>query len=296
MTDRRVRDEYEFLEELGRGSFSVVWKAKNKKTGDAQAIKVISKKELVDKKTARRLQTEVDILTKVKHPNIIALTDLFDEPDNLYMVMQLVTGGELFDKIMKKGQYSEKDACAVIHKVVAAIHYLHGHNIAHRDLKPENLLVHGDDDTQVMISDFGLSRIIGDNSMMSTACGTPYYVAPEVIKAEQYSKEVDMWSIGVITYFILCGYPPFMGESLQQIFESIQNCEYDFPAVEWDNISSSAKDFIKKLLTTDPRKRMTAEQGLTHPWLLSGGSEGRIKTEKFSSSKQSLKLMKTNSK
>jgi len=234
----------------------------------------------------------VDILTKVKHPNIIALKDLFDEPDSLYMVMQLVTGGELFDKIMKKGQYSEKDACAVMQKVAAAISYLHHQNIAHRDLKPENLLVHGDDDTQVMISDFGLSRIIGDQSMMSTACGTPYYVAPEVIKAEPYSKEVDMWSIGVITYFILCGYPPFMGESLQQIFESIQNCEYEFPAVDWDNISSAAKDFIKKLLVLDPRKRLTADQSLQHPWLLSGGSEGKIKTERFSSSRQSLKNMK----
>jgi len=296
MTDRKAKDEYESLQELGRGSFSVVWKAKNKKTGEESAIKVISKINLTDKKTAKRLQTEVDILTKVKHPHIIALKDLFDEPDNLYMVMQLVTGGELFDRIMKKGQYSEKDACAVIIKVVAAISYLHGHNIAHRDLKPENLLVQGDDDTQVMISDFGLSRIIGDNSMMSTACGTPYYVAPEVIKAEAYSKEVDMWSIGVITYFILCGYPPFMGESLQQIFESIQNCEYDFPSVEWDNISTSAKDFIKKLLVLEPRRRMTAEQSANHPWLLSGGAEGRIKTEKFSSSKQSLRAMKGNSK
>jgi len=278
-----------------QASFSVVWKARNKRSGDEVAIKVISKKELADKKTAKRLQTEVDILTKVKHVNIIALKDLFDEPDNLFMVMQLVTGGELFDKIMKKGQYSEKDACAVMQKVVGAIHYLHQHNIAHRDLKPENLLVHGDDDTKVMISDFGLSRIIGDNSMMSTACGTPYYVAPEVIKADPYSKEVDMWSIGVIAYFILCGYPPFMGESLQQIFECIQTCEYEFPAVEWDAISSSAKDFIKRLLVLDPRKRLTAEQSLQHPWLLSGGAEGRIKTERFSSSKQSLRAMKGNS-
>jgi len=280
-----------FYLQIIRGSFSVVYKGKNKNTGEEVAIKVITKKDInTDKKSAKRLQTEVDILTKVKHPNIVALKDLFDEPENLYMVMQLVTGGELFDKIVKKGQYSEKDACAVLVKIVEAIYYLHSQNIAHRDLKPENLLVQANDDTHVMISDFGLSRIIGEDSLMTTACGTPYYVAPEVIKAEAYSKDVDMWSIGVITYFILCGYPPFMGENLQQIFEVIQNCEYEFPSNDWDKISGNAKDFIKLLLVADPTKRLTAELALKHPWLLSGGaSEGKINTSSFSSTKMLVK-------
>eukprot|EP01117_Protostelium_nocturnum_P000433 TRINITY_DN104_c0_g1_i1.p1 TRINITY_DN104_c0_g1~~TRINITY_DN104_c0_g1_i1.p1 ORF type:complete len:261 (-),score=90.04 TRINITY_DN104_c0_g1_i1:169-951(-) len=231
-------------------------------------MKVIKKAAInVDPKTQKRYHTEVEILKTVDHPHIISLKDLINTKDKLYLVMELVNGGELFDKIVEKGSYSEKDACAVVYKVLDAIQYLHTKNIAHRDLKPENLLLKSLDDTHVMLSDFGLSRILGEESLMSTACGTPYYVAPEVVKAVSYTKEVDMWSVGVITYFLLAGFPPFMGEKLTDIVEQILEADFSFPAPYWDEVSDVAKDFISKLLVIDPRARATADQALKHPWL-----------------------------
>jgi len=155
-----------------------------------------------------------------------------------------------------------------VRKIVSAIEYLHKQNIAHRDLKPENLLVKSvEDDTEVKIADFGLSKIIDKDKMMQTACGTPGYVAPEVLNAEGYDKEVDMWSVGVITYILLCGFPPFYSESVPEVFEQIMKAEYDYPEEYWDEISAEAKDFIDHLLVVDVAKRLTAEQSLNHPWL-----------------------------
>jgi len=159
-------------------------------------------------------------------------------------------------KLLKKGQYSEKDASIVVGKMLSAVEYLHSLNIAHRDLKPENLLLKGGvADTDVMLSDFGLSKIIGVESMMETACGTPYYVAPEVLSATGYDKEVDLWSVGVITYLLLCGFPPFYGESLPEVFEQIMKAEFDFPEPYWNDISKEAKDLISKLLVVDAKKK-----------------------------------------
>jgi len=270
MAARKIEDEYELKEELGKGSFSVVHRAISKATKEEVAIKVIQKSLVaVDDKTKKRLATEVEILRKVNHPNIIPLKDIIDTTDKLYLVMELVSGGELFDKIVEKGFYSEKEAASVVRKVISAIQYLHSINIAHRDLKPENLLLKKGDDTHVMISDFGLSRILGEDSLMSTACGTPYYVAPEILKANPYTKDVDMWSIGVITYFLLAGFPPFMGDNLPEIVEQIVNADYSFPSPYWDEVSTEAKDFVKKLLVVEPEKRLTADQCLAHPWLVS---------------------------
>jgi len=203
----------------------------------------------------------------VRHPNIVSLVNIVDTPETLYLVMELVEGGELFDKIVAKGYYSERDACSVINKVTDAIQYLHSLNIVHRDLKPENLLVRNEDDTHVMVSDFGLGRILGDNSLMSTACGTPYYVAPEVLQAMGYSKGVDMWSLGVITYFVLSGFPPFMGDQMQEVVEQIMTADYEFPSPYWDNVTPEAKDFLKKLLVVEPTQRLSAEAALNHIWL-----------------------------
>jgi calcium/calmodulin-dependent protein kinase I len=285
MAARKVEDEYELKEELGKGSFSVVLRAINKVTKEEVAIKVIQKSVVaVDEKTRKRLATEVEILRKVNHPNIIPLKDIIDTSDKLYLVMELVSGGELFDKIVEKGFYSEKEAASVVKKVISAIQYLHSIHIAHRDLKPENLLLKKGDDTHVMISDFGLSRILGEDSLMSTACGTPYYVAPEILKANPYTKDVDMWSIGVITYFLLAGFPPFMGDNLPEIVEQIVNADYSFPSPYWDEVSKEAKDFVKKLLVLEPEKRLTAEQALNHAWLLSNN----LNEKPLNSDKQKL--------
>jgi calcium/calmodulin-dependent protein kinase I len=267
-----VSSVYEMKQELGKGAFSVVYLAVNKNTGEKVAIKIIDKHE-TKQEDQKRLKTEVEILKRVKHPNIICMKDLFDTPDKLYLVIELVTGGELFDKIVEKGQYSEQEASQIVRKILSAVEYLHQNNIAHRDLKPENLLLKGDDDTEVMLSDFGLSKIVGMESLMETACGTPYYVAPEVLSATGYDKEVDLWSVGVITYLLLCGFPPFYGDTLPEVFEQIMKADFDFPDPYWKEVSDSAKDFIKKLLVVDPKQRMSPAQALNHPWIANGGAK-----------------------
>ncbi|XP_016116693.1 calcium/calmodulin-dependent protein kinase type 1-like [Sinocyclocheilus grahami] len=181
--------------------------------------------------------------------------------------MELVSGGELFDRILDRGVYTEKDASHVIKQVLEAVSYLHQNSIVHRDLKPENLLYYSPDESaKIMISDFGLSKM-ADHGVMSTACGTPGYVAPEVLAQKPYSKAVDCWSIGVITYILLSGYPPFYEENETRLFSKIMKAEYAFHSPYWDEISESAKDFIRHMLEKNPNKRFTTEQALGHPWI-----------------------------
>jgi len=264
MTD--IRDVYEFAQELGQGEFSVVIKGVHKETGEDFAIKCIEKHDV----DTTRLQTEVDILTQVEHPHIISLKEVYDTPDTLYLVMELISGGELFDKITEIGAYSEKTAAELVRNIVSAVEYLHSMDIAHRDLKPTNLLLKDSEDlTNVKIADFGLSKILGENTMMQTACGTPIYVAPEVLTGESYEREVDMWSIGVITYILLCGFPPFFddGSNMDKLFDQILNGDFDYPDEYWEDVSDEAKDFIDNLLIVEPHLRYTATLALDHPWL-----------------------------
>jgi len=262
-----VEESYHILDEIGRGAFSVVRVGVHKKTGKKYAIKLIEKANLGA--DLNRLQTEIKILKQVDHPNIIKLKELFETPKILAIVTELVTGGEVFDKIVEQGSYSEKDAAILVGKMVSAIDYLHKRGIVHRDLKPENLLLKDEKSiTEVKIADFGLSKIVGEKfSLMLTACGTPSYVAPEVLTATGYDKEVDLWSIGVITYILLCGFPPFYNENISKLFEEIMQADYDFPEEYWGHISDNAKDFISKLLVADPCRRLTAAEALNHPWL-----------------------------
>jgi calcium/calmodulin-dependent protein kinase I len=262
-----IEKQYEFKSELGRGAFSIVYLAVHKATSNPYAVKVINKKDL-GKDYEKNLKMEVDILKKVNHANIIALKELFDTPEKLYLIMELVTGGELFDKIVEKGSYTEDDASKLVSKIVSAVDYLHNLGIVHRDLKPENLLLkRADNDLEIAIADFGLSKIVGQQMMMQTACGTPSYVAPEVLNASGYGKEVDMWSIGVITYILLCGFPPFYGDTVPEIFEQIMEANFDYPEEYWGSVTKEAKDFINKLLVVDSDKRMSAVDALKHPWL-----------------------------
>jgi len=260
-----ITDNYTIHEELGRGAFSVVKLAVENSTGKKYAVKIIQKSKVEQNV---RLATEMEILKQVQHPNIISLKEIVDTKTCLYIITELVTGGELFDKIVELGQYSEKDASVLVYKMVSAIQYLHSINIVHRDLKPENLLLKDAQSvSEVKLADFGLSKIVGTKVMMQTACGTPGYVAPEVLTAQGYDKEVDMWSIGVITYILLCGFPPFYNENLPELFEQILKAAYEFPEEYWKDISEDGKDFIRKLLVVDPSKRMTGERALLHPWL-----------------------------
>ncbi|XP_051568807.1 calcium/calmodulin-dependent protein kinase type 1-like isoform X1 [Myxocyprinus asiaticus] len=261
-----IKENYDFKEVLGTGAFSEVFLAEEKKTQRLVAIKCIPKKALEGKENS--IENEIAVLHRIKHENIVSLEDIFESQTHLYLVMQLVSGGELFDRIVEKGFYTERDASKLICQILDAVKYLHDMGIVHRDLKPENLLYYSmEEDSNIMISDFGLSKIEDSGSVMSTACGTPGYVAPEVLAQKPYSKAVDCWSIGVISYILLCGYPPFYDENDTKLFEQILKAEYEFDSPYWDDISDSAKDFISHLMEKDPFVRYTCEQALQHPWI-----------------------------
>uniref|UniRef100_A0A8C9NPX5 Calcium/calmodulin-dependent protein kinase type 1G n=1 Tax=Serinus canaria TaxID=9135 RepID=A0A8C9NPX5_SERCA len=253
-----IRKTFIFMEALGSGAFSEVFLVKQKSTGKLFALKCIKKSPL---NRDSSLENEIAVLKKIKHENIVTLEDIYESTTHFYLVMQLVSGGELFDRILERGVYTEKDASLVIHQVLTAVKYLHENGIVHRDLKPENLLyLTPEENSKIMITDFGLSKM-EQNGIMSTACGTPGYVAPEVLAQKPYSKAVDCWSIGVITYILLCGYPPFYEETESKLFEKIKEGYYEFESPFWDDISESAKDFIRHLLEKNP------SEALRHPWI-----------------------------
>lgn len=274
-----VETRYEVGRELGRGGFSIVKEGKDKSSGEKVAIKFIEKR-YVEKDELILLSREIDIMKKVQHRNILRLYEIYETESHLSLVMELVNGGELFYKIVDKGSYTEGEARDVIRQLVEGVDYLHNKGFAHRDLKPENLLCsESDEGVVIKIADFGLSKGFGNGSRLETHCGTPDYAAPEVLRMEgSYDKEVDLWSVGVITYVILCGFPPFYGKTQTQLFERILNAEYDFPDPEWTHISNQAKDFIQHLLVLDLDKRYKTQQCLEHPWLKGegGGAEGNI--------------------
>ncbi|KAI9137452.1 kinase-like domain-containing protein, partial [Paraphysoderma sedebokerense] len=255
---------------LGQGTFAKVRIAVHKQTGEKCAVKIIQKDLLEGKDDA--IQREIKVLMALnEHPHIVGLLpkESFFETSTAYcLVMQLCTGGELFDSIVSRGSYTEADARDVIRQILSGIQYCHSRGIVHRDLKPENLLLRDKSDPpQIMITDFGLSKILQhDKQMFMTACGTPGYVAPEVITYEGHSFPADMWSVGCITYVLLCGYIPFWGANQAALFEEIKAGKYYFDEEYWGQISELAKDFIRKLLVVNPKRRLTVDQALQHPW------------------------------
>ncbi|KAI8829827.1 kinase-like domain-containing protein [Chytriomyces cf. hyalinus JEL632] len=266
-TMEHLLSKFELGETLGTGAFSEVKLATERVTGNRYAIKIIDKAKCKGKEGM--IETEVNILIRVQHEHIVQLYEMFAIENKIYLVMEMVTGGELFDDIVSKGKYNEIDASRIIHKILGAVDYLHSIGIAHRDLKPENLLLSDKSaNAKVMISDFGLSKILNDESAMKTACGTPGYVAPEVLRKRGYGREVDLWSIGVISYILLCGYPPFYDQNNAVLFRQIMSGRFEFDSPWWDNISKEAKDFIRRLLVLDPKQRYTAKQALAHPYIV----------------------------
>jgi len=278
-----VEDKYDMKDVLGTGAFSQVRLAECREDGQMYAIKIIDKKALKGKEDS--LENEIRVLKRLKHPNIVALLEVFEDKTKVYLVMELVTGGELFDRIVEKGSYSEKDAADLIKQVLSAVAYMHDQGVVHRDLKPENLLYYSngqalkkhcpDPDSKIMISDFGLSKM-EESGVMATACGTPGYVAPEVLAQKPYGKAVDVWSIGVISYILLCGYPPFYDENDANLFAQILKGEFEFDSPYWDDISEEAKDFIRSLMCVNVEHRLTCEAALDHCWITGKQSERDI--------------------
>ncbi|KAB5542680.1 kinase-like domain-containing protein [Coniochaeta sp. 2T2.1] len=276
---------YKVGKTLGAGSYSVVKECVHIDTGRYYAAKVINKRLMAGRE--HMVRNEIAVLKKVSmgHQNILTLVDYFETMNNLYLVTDLALGGELFDRICRKGSYYESDAADLIRATLSAVAYLHDHGIVHRDLKPENLLFRTpEDNADLLIADFGLSRIMDEEQfhVLTTTCGTPGYMAPEIFKKTGHGKPVDLWALGVITYFLLCGYTPFDRDSDFEEMQAILNADYNFTPVEyWRGVSDSAKDFIRRCLTVDPGKRMTAHEALQHPFVagwarggVNGGADG----------------------
>ncbi|KAG0266538.1 Calcium/calmodulin-dependent protein kinase type 1 [Mortierella polycephala] len=251
---------------LGVGTFATVKEIKLKSSGQSFALKIILKKTLQGR--GAMLDTEIAVLSKVRHMNCVSLLEMFETEDAVYLVTDLAAGGELFDRLLAKGYYTEGDAARLVREILLGVEYLHSMEIVHRDLKPENLLFHDkSENARLMITDFGLSKILtSGNDVLMTACGTPGYVAPEVLEQIGHGKPVDMWSVGVIAYTLLCGYTPFWGENQPALFENIMAGEYHYEDEYWKDISPLAKHFIDTLLVRPAEKRSTAIQALSHPW------------------------------
>ncbi|KAM9853472.1 serine/threonine-protein kinase DCLK1-like isoform 2-T2 [Aulostomus maculatus] len=269
-----IAERYKVGRTLGNGNFAVVRECVERATGREYALKVISKDKCRGKE--HMIQSEVSILRRVKHPNIVLLIEEMDTYNELYLVMELVKGGDLFDAITSSNKYTERDASCMLFNLASAIKYLHSLNIVHRDIKPENLLVyeHPDGSKSLKLGDFGLATVV--NGHLYTVCGTPTYVAPEIVAEKGYGLKVDIWAAGVITYILLCGFPPFRGsgEDQETLFEQILRAELDFPAPYWDNVSDTAKALITEMLHLDVDQRYTAVQVLDHSWVNDdGGSE-----------------------
>ncbi|KAL5639984.1 hypothetical protein ACGC1H_006525 [Rhizoctonia solani] len=271
MPPQTVPCQYRTGKTLGSGTYAVVKEAVHIKTGKYYACKVINKKLMEGRE--HMVRNEIAVLKKVSsgHKNIVTLHDYFETAHNLYLVFDLCTGGELFDRICAKGNYYEADAAELVRTIMLAVQHIHDAGIVHRDLKPENLLFRTKaEDADIMIADFGLSRVMDDDkfTLLTEVCGTPGYMAPEIFKKAGHHKPVDIWAMGVITYFLLCGYTPFDRDTQQQEMEAIIRGDYRFePAEYWANVSETAKDFVRYCLTIDPNKRPTAAQALEHKWL-----------------------------
>lgn len=264
-----INEHYELGNELGHGGFSVVLEGKSKKDGSKVAIKCI-KKNTIEGNDMIMLKREIEIMKSLDHPHILELYEVFENDEEVYLVMELVEGHEVYENIIIKGRYTEKEARHIISQVISAVEYIHSKGIIHRDLKPENLLSSGGEDNEyIKIADFGFSKELVEDKMM-TSCGSPGYVAPEVLISERYDSAVDMWSIGVILYILLCGYPPFYEDNAPALFRKIIDAEYDFDDPIWNEVSEDAKNLIRNLLIKDPEKRLTAKQVLQHTWLKSG--------------------------
>lgn len=268
-----LKSKYSVKYEIGRGNFAEVRLAVNRETKERVAVKII---RVQDDEDYKNIKQEVEILGKLDHPNIIRLHEIFESKDKaknvkkVYIVMELVTGGELFDRIVDRKTLKENEARDVIRTVLDALEYMHANGVVHRDLKPENiLLANPRPDSPIKIADFGLSKLYDPDTRdnLQTMCGTPGYVAPEVLRKRGYGAAVDMWSLGIVTYIMLCGFPPFYEESREKLFRRIVKGSFDFPSPYWDEVSPEAMDFIRHLLVTDPARRMTPEQCRRHKWM-----------------------------
>eukprot|EP00850_Spirogloea_muscicola_P011539 SM000072S21173 [mRNA] locus=s72:156605:160594:+ [translate_table: standard] len=259
---------YEIGRELGRGEFGITYFCTDRKTGQALACKSISKRKLRTAIDIEDVRREVQIMVQLPpHPNIVGLKGVYEDKQAVHLVMELCEGGELFDRIIARGHYSERQAANIIKTIIEVVEVCHLHGVMHRDLKPENFLFASkEEDALLKAIDFGLSVSFTPGEVFAEVVGSPYYMAPEVLK-RSYGPEADVWSAGVILYILLCGVPPFWAENEQGVAKAILRGEIDFIRDPWPKVSISAKSLVRRMLEQDPQKRLSARQVKAHPWL-----------------------------
>ncbi|XP_058869971.1 death-associated protein kinase 3-like [Acipenser ruthenus] len=267
-----VDEYYEMGEELGSGQFAIVRKCRERSTGNEYAGKFIKKRRLSSSRrgvSREEIEREVNILREIQHPNIITLHDIFENKTDVILILELVSGGELFDFLAEKESLTEEEATQFLKQILDGVHYLHSKSIAHFDLKPENIMLLDKNvaSPRIKLIDFGIAHQITAGNEFKNIFGTPEFVAPEIVNYEPLGLEADMWSIGVITYILLSGASPFLGETKQETLTNISAVNYDFDEEYFVHTSELAKDFIRRLLVKDPKKRMTIEDSLQHPWI-----------------------------
>lgn len=261
-----IQKTYEFKKLIGHGQFGTVREAVRLGTEHYVAVKSINKEKI--KTDLHLLKRELEIMRMIDHPNLIKFYETFEDEKYLHIVMELCSGGDLFDKLLSMGAMNEGYVASVLRKLLLAVNHLHGLSICHRDLKPENFLyVTKDAEAEIKIIDFGMSIKMSRTNELTTFVGTPYYLAPEVLKGK-YGRECDIWSLGVIMYLMLCGYQPFEGDDMREIFSKISKAHYEFPSPEWDNVTDQAKDLVRKMLNPAPNKRIPISEILRHTWFV----------------------------
>ncbi|AQK62480.1 calcium-dependent protein kinase 10 [Zea mays] len=267
-----LKDKYSLGRRLGQGQFGTTHLCVERGTGKELACKSILKRKLATDDDVEDVRREIQIMHHLAgHPSVVAIRGAYEDAVAVHLVMELCGGGELFDRIVRRGHYTERKAAELARVIVGVVEACHSMGVMHRDLKPENFLfADHSEEAALKTIDFGLSIFFRPGQIFTDVVGSPYYVAPEVLK-KRYGPEADVWSAGVIIYILLCGVPPFWAENEQGIFEEVLHGRLDFESEPWPSISDGAKDLVRRMLVRDPRKRLTAHEVLRHPWVQVGG-------------------------
>lgn len=258
-----IKDSYIMQCKLDSGSFGIVYKARHILTNDIRAIKAISRNKLIEQD--QRKVEEIKIMCQLDHPHIVKIYEYFTDEENFYISMEYLQGGNLIDKLEEIDILDEYSVCCIMEQLLSCVHYLHLNNIVHRDLKLENILLEVRRDLDIKLIDFGLATYY-KNKRLIDLCGSSYYIAPEVLDLN-YDNKCDIWSCGIIMYFLLSGSPPFLGNNVEELYENIKSCKYKFDSKIWSSVSEEAIDLIKKMIQPDPNKRISAQDALNHKWI-----------------------------
>jgi len=286
---RNFDGEYDKGQKLGKGAFAVVYQCVRKSDNKTFAVKQI-KADSMKPEDVDKIKREIQIMKTVadggeEAENCMMLVDVFADDRHIYLVLEMCTGGDLlarFQTSENNPHYSERQCADIIFQLASACKYMHSQGVVHRDLKPENILYESEaEDCLIKVADFGLSTVTEDiwQAHLRTPCGTPAYVAPEVLKREGYNSQCDLWSVGVIMYVLLSGYPPFYGSTLQKLIGRVVKGKYDFKPAPFESVSDEAKDIIRGLLQVDPNNRMTAEDLLNNNWVCGAATDASLHTE-----------------